>query len=388
MEMHFDELRDRRHTGSCKFEAYRELTDETGCIPLTIADMEMPTAQPIISALIRAAEHGICGYTEADEVYINALSGFMERRHGLHIEKDNLICTGGIVPALGIIIRALTSEGDGIIVQPPVYTPFFNAININSRKPIENPLIFNGEKYVMDYEHLEKCCISGAKMLILCSPHNPVGRVWTYDELAQACEICKKHNVLIVCDEIHNDIILGNNKHISAVNLPGMKDSVITCTAMSKTFNLAGLMLSNIFAFNREIHKKLETQLMRDGSHCIPYFGRAAAIAAFTECDEWIDALKEYIRTIFELCYEFFEKRLNHIKCIHADGTYLLWVDCRALGLSDDELLQRFIDALVPVNPGAMFGTGGSGFVRVNIAMPKSELEKALVRMEKALAIK
>ena len=292
----------------------------------------------------------------------------------------------GIVQAMGIVIRALTNEGDGIIIQPPVYTPFFDAIQKNSRVVVENPLIFDGEKYVMDYDNLEKCCKSGAKLFMLCSPHNPVGRVWTRDELMKACSICKRYGVIILCDEIHNDIILQGN-HISAVTLPEMSDNIITCTSMSKTFNLAGLMLSNILVFNDEIYKKLDEQIAVSASHCIPYFGRAAAIAAFTECDEWIDALCEYLRGNFKLFNDFAKSNMPQVKCMPSEGTYLLWLDCTKLGLSDSDLQKRFLNAGVPVNPGAMFGKGGSGFVRINLALPRKELQKSLYKIEKAVTL-
>ena len=383
----FDVLTDRRNTGSCKWEAYAHLTKDGDCIPLTVADMELPIAEPIKAALVAAAQHGICGYTQVDELYLNALTGFMKRHHGLEITEKNLICTSGIVPAFGIVLRALTQKGDGIIVQPPVYTPFFDAIRANERVILENPLLFDGKEYRMDYAGLEELCKSGAKLLMLCSPHNPVGRVWTREELQMTGDICKKYGVVILCDEIHNDMAL-ESTHTALATLPGMKDIVITCTAMSKTFNLAGLMLSNIFIFNEDMYKKVDRQLGLDGSHCIPYFGRAASIAAFSECDEWIEELKDYLRGNFELCYNYIAENMPNLECIRAEGTYLLWVNCKKLGLSDKELLKRFEEEKVPVNPGTMFGTGGSGFVRINVAMPRESLMIALEKIKKAVNVK
>ena len=386
MKYEFDKYIDRRNTGSCKWEACPKSLLDENCIPMTVADMEFETAPQIKSALMRAAEHGICGYTEVDDTYISALSDFMKRRHGLTFERKNLLCTTGIVPAFGIIIRALTNEGDGIIVQPPVYTPFFNAIKGNGRRVIENPLILNDDRYEMDFAGLEKCCNKGAKMLMLCSPHNPVGRVWTRDELMQVGEICKRHNVIILCDEIHGDIVYPGSKHTSLATLPGMKDSVITCTAMSKTFNLAGLMHSNVFVFNGEILEKLSEQVKKEGSDCIPYFARVAAISAFSECDDWIDELLVYLENNMKLCHDFIKNELPMLECTKAEGTYLLWLDCRELGMSDSELSAFFTEkAKIFANPGVMFGHGGEGFMRLNIALPKEKLFQALLRLKHAI---
>ena len=380
----FDSFIDRRNTGACKWEPFRDIYGDGDMIPMTVADMEMPTAEPIRRALIKAAQHGLCGYTEPDKIYVDALSGFLSRRHGLCVTKDNLVCTSGIVPAFGILIRALTNSGDTIILQPPVYTPFFDAIRGNDRNIAENPLILDNGTYRMDYEGLEKLCESGAKLLMLCSPHNPVGRVWTEDELKRAGEICRRYNVIIICDEIHNDIVFGR-RHTSLATLDGMKDITITCTAMSKTFNLAGLMLSNIVIYNKDIYDKVYMQVGKDGSYCIPYFGRAAAIAAFTECDEWIDGLNSHIKVSFEICRNFFENNIPAVKPVKAEGTYLMWLDVRALNACEDELLRRFRDAKIPVCGGKSFGTGGEGFIRINIALPRRELMIALERMKKVL---
>lgn len=382
----FDRLIDRRNTGSCKWESAPSECVNNGCFPMTVADMEFAIAEPIQRALKDAVSHAICGYTEVDDAYFNALSSFMKRRHNFEVKRENLICTSGVVPAFGIIIRALTNPDDGIIVQPPVYTPFFNAIKLNGRNILENPLVVKDGHYEINFDQLDELCKNGAKMLMLCSPHNPVGRTWTRDELMQVGEICKKHSVVILCDEIHNDIVYKGSDHTVLATLPGMRDITITCTAMSKTFNLAGLMLSNIFIFNKEMYDKVNRRIDIDSSRCIPYFGRAASIAAFSECDEWLDSLLVYLSENFKFCYNFIENNIPEMKCTKADSTYLLWLDCRALGLSDDDLTEFFAKrAKTPVNSGASFGTGGSGFVRLNIALPRKELENALHRISDAV---
>lgn len=386
MKMDFDKIVDRRNTGSCKWQAMPKNLADEGIIPFTVADMEIETPQPVKDALHAAAEHGICGYTEVDDAYFNALSGFMQRRHGFGITRECLLCTTGIVPAFGIVLRALTNEGDGIIVQPPVYPQFFHAVNSNDRKIIENPLLFDGEHYEIDFTGLEEACKSGAKMLLFCSPHNPVGRVWTKDELTHVYQICKKYNVIILCDEIHNDILFNDTKHTVFADIESAKDILITCMAMSKTFNLAGLMFSNLFVFNKQMRDKIENEMTKCGMHCISYFGRAAGIAAFNECDSWVDELVKYIDGNFNLCYDFISNNIPELKCIKAQGTYVLWLDCRELGLNDKQLTDFFMDeAKMPVNGGAMFGTGGEGFVRINIAVPKEELKKALMRLSNAV---
>ena len=386
MKYSFDKIIDRRLTGSCKWDSIDSKLLDEGVVPMTVADMEFEVAPQIKSAIIKAAEHSIYGYTQTDKLYVDALSNYMKRRHDFSVSSENLICTMGIVPAFGIVIRALTNEGDGIIIQPPVYSPFYNSIKINNRKVLENPLLNIDGKYQMDYDGLENLCKGGAKLLMLCSPHNPVGRVWSYDELKKVGDICTKYNVTILCDEIHNDIVYNGRKHYVLANLPGMSDRVITCTAMSKTFNLAGLMLSNIFIKNKELYKTISHQAAKDGSGCIPYFGRAAAISAFTECDEWIDELLNYLNNNINICYNFINENIRGIKCTQAEGTYLLWLDCRGLKLNDKQLEYLFYEqAKIPVNMGASFGTNGSGFVRMNVAVSKSTLNSALERLNSVI---
>lgn len=382
----FESAIDRHNTGSWKWDSVCEPVRSLGYLPLTIADMEFSMPQPVKDALHRAVDHGICGYTEPDDVYFNSIAGYFTRRHGFTPQKGSLCCTSGVVPALGLAVRSFTNEGDSIIIQPPVYPPFKRTVDINHRKLVENPLILNDGHYEMNLEQLEDLCHDGAKMLILCSPHNPVGRVWTRDELKAVADICIRHNVIVLSDEIHADITYGNNHHTVMATIPGMLERSIICTAMSKTFNLAGLMCSNIFIHNEEMREKFKERIGIDGSHCVPFFGRAASIAAHTECDEWVDGLVAYVNETFNMCYSFFKERLPMIECIRAEGTYLLWMDFRKLGMNDADLESFMINrAHIASDEGYIFGTGGSGFERFNLAAPRREIESALMRLESAI---
>lgn len=383
----FDTVIDRHGTASVKWDMAPEAIKEKGYTPLTIADMEFKAAPEIIRGIEEALKHGIFGYTYADESYFNAVAGFMKRRRGYDVEREWLIITNGVVSALGLCVRAFTSPGDGIIIQPPVYPPFMSAIANNGRNIVENPLILSDGRYSIDFDDLEaKCAGEDVKMMLLCSPHNPVGRVWSYDELLKLGEICKRHNVLVIADEIHGELILPGFKHTTFATIPGMADNCVVCTAMSKTFNLAGMCCSNIFVSDPDIREKLANVIRIEGASAMPALSRSAAIAAMTEGDAWLDELLSYIEGNFSYLYEFIEKRLPMIRCIRAEGTYLAWLDLRALSLSDEALERLMIDkGGLALDEGYIFGTGGSGFERINLAVPRSILIDALERFEAAV---
>ncbi|MBQ3552258.1 MAG: pyridoxal phosphate-dependent aminotransferase [Clostridia bacterium] len=383
----FDTVIDRHGTASVKWDMAPKSIKEKGYTPLTIADMEFKVAPEILKGIGETLKHGIFGYTYADESYFNAVAGFMKRRRGYDVERDWLIVTNGVVSALGLCVRAFTSPGDGVIIQPPVYPPFMSAIASNGRNIIENPLILSDGRYSIDFDDLEsKCAREDVKMILLCSPHNPVGRVWSYDELKTLGEICKHHDVLVISDEIHGELILPGFKHTTFATIPGMADNCVVCTAMSKTFNLAGMCCSNIFISNPDIREKLANVMRIEGAGAMPALSRSAAIAAMTEGDAWLDELLSYIEGNFAYLYEFIEKRLPMIRCIRAEGTYLAWLDLRALSLSDEALERLMIDkGGLALDEGYIFGTGGSGFERLNLAVPRSILVDSLERFEIAV---
>lgn len=377
---------DRTATGSIKTDIAPESVKDSGLVPLSVADMELPVAPEIRDAIKTAADHAIFGYTHADEAYVKAVRSWMLSRHDFNTDGFKLITTGGVVPALRFAVEAFCEKGEGVVIQPPVYMMFANAIETAERRIVENPLIFENGRYVMDYDDLErKTAPDDVKLLLLCSPHNPVGRVWTKDELIRLGEICKKNGVTVVADEIHNDLLLNGAEHTVFAALPGMDDISITCTATSKTFNLAGLSCSNIFIKNETIAESFKKAADRAGAGLVPYFARAATIAAYTRCAGWVDELNRHIASNFEMMYSFVENELPMLKVIRAEGTYLAWIDMRALGLDDKALEELAVEHGLALDEGYLFGSGGSGFERWNLALPSDILEKALIQLKTAV---
>ncbi len=373
-------------TGSIKVDMAPEPVKGSGFVPLTIADQEFKTAPQIQNAIKQAAEHGIMGYTYPDSIYTDSVKSWMLRRHNWDCSNWKMLTTPGVVAALGLAVKALTEPNDGVIVQPPVYYPFYSAIKQNNRRIVENPLVFKDGRYEIDFDDLEqKASHPDVKMLLLCSPHNPVGRVWSKDELLTLCEICKKNKVFIVADEIHNDLILPGNTHTVLGALPDMDDNCMICTSVSKTFNLAGLNCSNIFIKNESVYERFnEIRQLQSLSH-FPYFARVATIAAYNESESWVDELVQTIDENFKFLYSFIADNLPMLKPIKCEGTYLAWIDMRNLKLSDSELEELMLKHMLAFDEGYIFGTNGSGFERWNLAIPKSLLADALERLKAAV---
>jgi cysteine-S-conjugate beta-lyase len=376
---------DRRHTGSVKWDAAPERIREAGLPPLSIADMEFQVAPAIKEAAIKAAEHGIYGYTHPDDEYFEAVKNYYIRNHGYEVQREWHTVTNGIVPALSIGIRAFSKEGEGIIVQSPVYTPFFHYIKLNGRKAYEDRLILKNGHYEMDFERLERLAArDDVHLMIFCSPHNPVGRVWTREEIQRVGEICLKNDVFLISDEIHCDVTLNGHKHHSFFTFPEFRENCMVCTAMSKTFNVAGLGCSDIFIPNKERREAFENEQLRGMGDCVlTYFARAVSIAAHNDCDDWVKEMRTVIEKNLDTLCNFLDTRLPGIKCIRAEGTYVAWIDMRVLGMSDEELTKLCLDADLYVTSGAAFGTVGSGFSRWNIALTNEDLVAALERFEK-----
>lgn len=376
----------RACTGSSKFDRVSEPVRGSGIVPLTIADQEFAAAPEIRTAVKEAADHGIYGYTYADKLYRDAVDSWMMKRHRWDTSKFAMSTTPGVVTALGLAVRAFTEEGDGVVIQPPVYPPFAKTVTINNRKLVNNPLILKNGKYYMDFDDLDaKTKDESVKLLILCSPHNPVGRVWTKEELMRLGEICLKNHVFVVSDEIHFDLIRKGSEHTIFAMLPGMADNCIICTAASKTFNLAGLTCSNIFIPNPEKAAIFKAVANRDCKVGTPYFARAATIAAYTKAEKWLDELNVVLDENFEYLYSYFEENLPMLHAFRAEGTYLAWIDMRALKLSDEELEKLMLRNYLALDEGYIFGANGSGFERWNLALPKSLLADALERLKTAV---
>ena len=390
MKYNFDEVIDRTKYHSVKWD---ELEATFGAVPkdvlpMWVADMEFRSPQPVIEAIKKAAEHGIYGYTSRPDSYYQAIIDWMERRHNWKVKKDWLAFSPGVVPALSFIIRAFTQPGDKVVVQPPVYYPFFRVIENNGCHVVNNPLKLSNKKYFMDWEDLEsKVDDPRVKLLILCSPHNPVGRVWQKEELIILGEICLEHNIIVVSDEIHADILFEGYKHLPFASIsPAFAHHSITCTAPSKTFNLAGLQTSTIIIPNKKYYKIYNSILDGFALDENNVFGLVALEAAYRYGEEWLEQLLSYLNENLKFLMKYFKERIPKIKVIKPEGTYLIWLDCRQLGLSAKDLNNFMIKkARVALDDGYWFGTEGKGFMRINIACPRSFLEEGLKRIEKAV---
>lgn len=383
----FDKVFDRRGTGSYKWDTI--VTDgliERGAYPLSVADMEFQTPPEVRKAITDFSQKGFFCYTDGDQDYRDAVRKFMLRRHNFKIDNEWITCVGGVVFAINTAIRAFTDEGDKVIIQSPVYYPFKNSIENNGRIVADNPLVRVGNSYEMNFTQLEEIASQDdVKLMLLCSPHNPVGRVWSKAELQKVGEICLKNNVILLSDEIHFDIIRADMEHIVINNVDSaFKDNTIICTAVSKSFNLAGLGTSNIIIESEILREAFRKQLSRDGYSCINCVSRPATISAYTECDYWLDDMNSYVDDNIRLVSEVVNK-IPQIKMIECQGTYLVWLDMSGLGMSDTELdsfLQN--ECGIIQDPGFWFGEGGKGYTRLNIACPRQALEGALNRLKSA----
>lgn len=350
-----------------------------------VAEMKFKLFPDIEKAIIETAKRNVLGYSAADDEYYSALTAWLKRRHGLDIKPEYVRQTYGIVVAIGICIRAFSEPGDNILIQTPVYHPFAINIKRNGRKVVESTLVLKDNRYEIDFADFEEKAKT-AKMFILCSPHNPIGRVWTKDELAKMAEICLKHNVLIVADEIHNDIVYGAKHTIFPLAHKDIYDNCILCTAPSKTFNIPGLITSNIIIKNEALREKFTEERDRSIGHYTNPIGAAATTAALKNGDAWVDEMCEYIKGNYEYLESYLRGQIPQSNLIKMEATYLAWLDLRFLGLSDEEF-KKFIfeDCKLYVNMGDMFGTGGSGFIRVNIGCPRRYVKEFVDIVKKAI---
>jgi len=400
MKYDFDRELSRRGTHSLKWEFVKEgeksvhwertdpsLGDER-VLPMWVADMDFPSPQPVVDALVERARHGIYGYTDKTDAYYAAVVDWMARRQGWQIAPEWICTTPGVVPALNLLVRTFVAPGEKVLIQPPVYHPFFYAIRNNRAGLVANPLTYENGDYVMDYADLEdKARDPGLKMAILCSPHNPVGRVWTRDELARYGEICREHHVLVVSDEIHGDLIYRGHVFTPFASIsPEFAAHAVVCTAASKTFNLAGLHTSNIIIPNPELRARFQKTLRATGLGGVDVFGVVALQAAYNGGEEWLEQVLDYIERNLRYLEDYVARHIPHITVVRPQGTYLVWLDCRRLGLDKEELQRLMLDeARVYLDAGSIFGPEGEGFERINIACPRSILAEALERIKKAV---
>lgn len=383
----FDDLIDRRNTNCMKWDRLEELFGGTGLLPLWVADMDFSVPPAVLKAIKERTNHPIFGYNYSSDEYYQAVISWMKRRHNWNIDREWILFTPGVVPALSYSVKAYTEPDDNIIIQSPVYRPFYTTIENNGRNIITNPLIYRDGRYFMDYEDLEAKIDSKTKLLILCSPHNPVGRVWTKEELTKLGEICLKNDIIIISDEIHFDIVYKGYDHTVLANVsPEIRERCIICTAPSKTFNIAGLQISNIIIPNNELREKYSLELEKDHIIRPNVFGEEALVAAYNESEDWLDSLLEYLEKNRDFFISFVDKNIPQLKVVKPEGTYLLWVDFSDLGMNSEELRDFLVNKCkLAVNPGEMFGKESGLFQRFNIGCPRSILEEALIRIEKAV---
>ncbi|MGI6168360.1 MAG: MalY/PatB family protein [Christensenellales bacterium] len=385
----FDKVIDRQGTDSIKYDFARERGKPEGLLPLWVADMDFSAPPCVIEALEQRSRHGIFGYSEAGDDYFEPLYRWLDQRLGWQVQEDWLIKTPGIVFAISAAIRALTAKGDSVLIQQPVYYPFYDCVNSSGRRPVVNQLVYEQGTYRIDFEDFEqKIQENNVKLFILCSPHNPVGRVWKREELCMMGDICLRHGVRVVADEIHADFVYpGHKHHVFAGLKPEYGDMTLTCTAPSKTFNLAGLQISNVFAANSEIRKALNKEIRNVGYSQVGSMGLAACRAAYAGGGPWLEQLLVYLSDNFAFLRTFLTRNIPELSLVETEGTYLGWIDCGALSLDDREL-DRFMleEAGLWLDDGPMFGAGGSGFQRINVACPRSVLAKAVGQLEQAVA--
>lgn len=380
----FDTITDRSNTNAIKYDLAEKRNKPLDTISLWVADMDFKTAPCIQKALAEKAAHGIYGYSRPDSRYYNALRNWLLTEHNFEIKDEWVVNTPGVSYAFATAIRALTEEGDAVLITRPVYYPFSNVINNQNRKLVNSALVLKNGHYEIDYEDFENKIISEkVKVFLFCSPHNPGGRVWTKKELEKISEICLKHNVIVISDEIHSDITFENHKHTVFASISDeTRENSIICTAPSKTFNLAGLQFSNIIIPNEKLRSKFTKEMERTGYDEPSLMGIVAATAAYSEGKEWFEAAKAYIWNNILFAEKLVREKCPKIKVLKPEGSYLLWMDFSAFELSDSQINDRILNkAKVWLDGGIMFGPEGKKFQRINCATPRAILEKALIQI-------
>lgn len=379
----FDKIIPRRGTNSYKWDSMPEDRD---VLPLWVADMDFRTAPAIIDALARRVEHGIYGYVHVPVKYYKSVIDWFDRRHNWLIDREWFIYTSGVVPAISAVIKALAEPGDGVIVQTPVYNCFFSSIRNNGCRIITNPLKYENRTYHIDYEDLErKAAAPDTKLMLLCNPHNPAGRVWTREELCRIGEICIKNHVTVISDEIHCELVFPGHVYtpFASINKKHLQNSV-TCISPSKSFNMAGLQIANIIAADDRVRQQIDKAININEVCDVNPFGIEATIAAYNQGEEWLIQLLDYLKTNYDFLCDFFTKNLPQFPVTELEGTYLVWTDCRILHVSSDELQALLLEETgLWLNSGTMYGEDGEGFMRWNIACPRAVLEDAMTRFLK-----
>ncbi len=384
----FDKVINRYGTNSLKFDFAVEHGYPADVLPLWVADMDFPAAQPILDALHSAVSHGIFGYSEVKEEYYTAVSAWFKNHFGWEIKSEWLVKTPGVVFALAAAVRGLTDCGDSVIIQPPVYHPFYSVVRDNGRRLVENELLYKNGRYEIDFDDFEaKIKENNVKLFILCSPHNPVGRVWTRTELQRLGEICARYSVVVVSDEIHCDFTYSEHPHTVFTDAcPRLKQHAVVCTAPSKSFNIAGLQVSNIWIPNEQLRRRFSKEIDRSGYSQLNTLGLVAAKAAYENGEEWLKQCKSYLRGNLDFLRAYLKANLPEIKLSEPEGTYFAWLDCSELGLDRKQLNNLILrKAKIWLGAGHGFGKNSEMFQRVVLACPRKTLEQALAQLDAAV---
>ena len=390
----FDKIINRKGTNCLKYDYAVERGKPADVLPLWVADMDFTVSEEITKSLHAAVDHGIYGYTQPKDAYYNAITNWMEKNHNWKTKREWIMKTPGVVFALGAAVKAFTKPGDAVLIQNPVYYPFTNIIRDNDRRVIDNTLVYEKRvtegksQYSIDYEDFERKIVQeNIKLFILCNPHNPVGRVWNREEQQYLGEICLHHHVIVVSDEIHNDFVYPGFEHTVFANVdPRFAEFTVTCTAPSKTFNLAGLQISNIFISNETLREAFQKEIDKTGYDEPNALGAVACEAAYRGGQEWLDQLRAYLLENLNFLRAYLQEKIPQIHLVEPEGTYLVWLDCSELGISGKELDQFIVEkAGLWLDGGAMFGPSGADFQRVNIACPRATLELALDKLKAAV---
>ncbi|MYL40032.1 MalY/PatB family protein [Virgibacillus salexigens] len=383
----FDLQHDRKNTKSVKWDMLKPVFQTEDVLPMWVADMDFQAPEGVNNALIERAKHGIYGYTIVDDTVKKTIVDWISRRHGWDIKANWLSFSPGVVTSLHMAVQAFTNPGDNILIQTPVYTPFYKVIESHERNVVKSPLVYKDNYYEIDFEDFEEKLKQGVKAFILCSPHNPVGRVWKKTELAELAHLCLKYNTIIISDEIHGDLTFPEEVHVPIASLSDqIAQQTVTCMSPSKTFNLAGLQASYIVTPDKLKRDQLETQLSKQGVNGLNTMGNTALEAAYTYGEAWLDELRHVLKSHKDYVKETFETHTSELKVIDSEGTYLLWIDCSALNMDHRELKEFMINqARVGLNTGVDYGQEGATFMRINIACPRPTLEEGVKRILSAV---
>ncbi|WP_347321110.1 MalY/PatB family protein [Rossellomorea sp. RS05] len=381
--MNWNDCIERTNTHSVKWSYPQE-----DVIPMCIADMDFQVSPSIVEALQKKAAHGIYGYTTFSDRYFNSIIDWWDKQYGIKIQKEWISFSPGIIPGINVLLSVLTEPGDAVILQDPVYYPFYSTIEVHGCTVLKNTLLYENGRYEMDFDDLEKKARSSkAKVLILCSPHNPVGRVWTKEELERVASIAKEHDLWIISDEMHGDLVFEGHRHLPFIQAdPSVRDRTIVCSAPSKTFNIAGLQTSILMIPNKELQQRYQEKLTSFGLMRPNVFGIEGTIAAYEEGTPWLEELLMVLEDNKEYVLNYIKEYMPELQAIQSEATHLIWIDCQKLGMSGEELCTFFLEkARVKFDEGFKFGETGISFIRMNIACPKERIDMALRRMNEAL---